>query len=76
MTEPAQDDAIDPQDDCSETQYGDFDDDDCYECGGEGYVYDCVSDYACIDPEGGCDLCMRRCPICNPRRKATDEVAA
>ena len=43
----------------------DFDDDDeCWNCGGEGYVYDCFTEYACINPEDGCDLCMRRCDVC------------
>lgn len=47
----------------------DFDDcDACWNCGGEGVVYDCLSDYACIDPEGGCDLCERRCDVCRPRQ--------
>lgn len=50
----------------------DFDDDyygDCWNCGGEGYIASCFEDYACIDPEGGCGLCMRRCDVCNPRLK-------
>lgn len=41
-------------------------DDECPECGGEGFVASCVSDYACVDPEEGCDLCMRRCDYCRP----------
>ena len=48
-------------------EYHDFDGhdfDDCWYCGGEGFVSDCVSEYACIDPESGCDLCTRRCPEC------------
>lgn len=43
-------------------------DDVCPNCGGEGYVYDCFEEYACVDPESGCDLCMRRCDWCNPRK--------
>lgn len=42
-------------------------DDECPECHGEGVVYSCHSDYACIDPEGGCDLCEQRCDFCRPR---------
>jgi len=42
--------------------------DECWQCGGEGYVSSCFEEYACIDPEGGCDLCMRRCDVCNPRQ--------
>ena len=52
------------------------DDDDCPNCGGEGYVYSCQDEIGCIDPEGGCDLCMRRCDWCNPRpRRAVDARA-
>lgn len=46
----------------------DFDygeDDDCPNCGGEGFVASCFEEWACIDPEGGCDLCIRRCDWCN-----------
>lgn len=41
------------------------DDDDCWQCGGEGVTYDCFEEFACIDPEGGCDECERRCDVCN-----------
>lgn len=44
--------------------YDDFEDE-CSNCGGEGFVYDCDEPFACVDPEGGCDLCMRRCDWCN-----------
>jgi len=37
---------------------------DCPECGGEGYTYDCFEEWACIDPEGGCSECERRCLWC------------
>ena len=40
-------------------------DDVCGNCGGEGYVAMCHTDYECVDPESGCDLCMRRCDWCN-----------
>jgi hypothetical protein len=43
----------------------DYEDSDCYECGGEGFISDCVEEWACIDPEYGCDYCTRRCPLCN-----------
>jgi hypothetical protein len=46
----------------------DLDGDTCPNCGGDGYVYNCFEEYACVDPEGGCDLCMRRCDWCNPRK--------
>jgi len=45
----------------------DYDDHECANCAGEGYVYSCQDEIGCIDPEGGCDLCMRRCDWCNPR---------
>lgn len=59
---------------CIAADYDDFDDDDlCWNCHGEGFVYDCFEEYACVDPEGGCDLCMSRCDICRPR-KPTPEL--
>jgi hypothetical protein len=43
----------------------DFDDQaECWNCGGEGVIYSCFEEYACIDPEGGCDECERRCDVC------------
>jgi hypothetical protein len=47
--------------------YGD-DDSDCPNCGGESFIYMCEQEFACVDPEGGCDLCRRRCDWCNPRK--------
>lgn len=46
-----------------------FDDADesCPNCNGEGYVACCFEEWACIDPEGGCDECMCRCDWCNPK---------
>jgi hypothetical protein len=46
----------------------DWYDDACWNCGGDGVVYMCISEYACIDPEGGCDLCERRCDVCRPAK--------
>lgn len=46
------------------------DDDTCPNCAGEGVIYMCVSDYACVDPESGCDLCERACDWCRQRQKA------
>lgn len=56
----AHDHGIEPMHD----HYDDFDDGDCPECHGEGFVSSCVSEYACIDPEGGCDLCTYPWPEC------------
>jgi len=36
----------------------------CWNCGGEGYVSSCFEEFACIDPEGGCEECERRCDVC------------
>lgn len=49
-----------------------FDDDldnDCSNCGGTGFVACCHTEYACVDPEGGCDDCMRRCDWCNVSKR-------
>lgn len=37
---------------------------DCWQCGGEGEIPDCWEEFACIDPESGCEDCLRRCDIC------------
>lgn len=45
----------------------DFDDlyeDDCPECDGEGFIVSCHEEWACVDPESGCDDCTRPCPLC------------
>jgi len=41
--------------------------DDCWNCGGEGVVYSCVEEWACMDPDYGCDFCASRCDVCRPR---------
>lgn len=45
-------------------RYYDDCDDVCPNCSGEGVIYMCHSEYACIDPEGGCDLFERPCDWC------------
>jgi hypothetical protein len=50
----------------SDTDY--WDDGECFQCGGEGYVYGCSWDWQCDiydDGEGTC-LCIRRCDVCYP----------
>ena len=42
-----------------------FDDEDCGQCDGSGYTYDCI-DGCCANAEEGCRLCERRCDFCNP----------
>ena len=49
------------------------DDDCCPNCGGEGIVYSCFEEWACIDPESGCDLCERRCDWCRPARSLPEK---
>lgn len=45
---------------------GSLDDmDECGNCGGEGYTYDCI-DGCCVNAEDGCELCAHRCDWCNP----------
>jgi hypothetical protein len=41
------------------------DDAECQACDGEGFTANCFEPFACIDPEGGCLDCTRRCS-CNP----------
>ena len=38
-------------------------DDECWNCGGEGFTYDCI-DGCCEDAESGCEQCARPCPEC------------
>jgi hypothetical protein len=38
-------------------------DEECPECGGEGYIADCF-DGLCSNAEWGCEDCMRRCVEC------------
>lgn len=54
----------------------DFDDDnECWNCGGEGVIYMCEDEIGCVDPESGCDLCERRCDVCTPRKgQASSEL--
>lgn len=54
----------------SDPDYDPYDDEECSNCGGEGIVYMCHTEYACIDPEGGCDECARRCDWCQPPHKS------
>lgn len=45
--------------------HDDYDGEECGQCGGEGYTYDCI-DGCCLHAEEGCDLCESRCDFCNP----------
>lgn len=48
----------------------DFYDDDsvCWNCAGEGVVANCFEEWACFNPEDGCEECIRRCDVCRPRK--------
>jgi hypothetical protein len=50
----------------------DEDDGDCFQCGGEGYIYGCSWDWQCdtYDAGEGTCLCTRRCDVCNPNGEA------
>ena len=56
----------------------DYDEDasECFQCGGEGFVYGCSWDWQCDTWDGDSCLCTRRCDICNPapRDPAMDAV--
>jgi hypothetical protein len=43
--------------------------DECSNCGGSGFIYMCMDEIGCIDPESGCDDCERRCDWCNSKPK-------
>lgn len=54
----------------------DFDDDgECWNCNGEGLVYSRIDGF-CDDAESGCDLCGRRCDVCNPATTRNSELDA
>jgi hypothetical protein len=53
----------------------DFDDGQCSNCDGEGYVAMCMTEYACVDPEYGCDQCMVLCDWCKPKPAPLDPAA-
>lgn len=46
--------------------YWDYYDEDCWNCGGEGYVYGCSWDWQCDTWDGDSCLCARPCHICHP----------
>jgi hypothetical protein len=56
------------------TDYDGWDDDnECWNCGGEGRVNDCV-DGCCVDQDDiYCPYCSKRCDVCNPPKRRTEE---
>lgn len=50
-----------------------LDGDECWNCGGEGRVNDCI-DGCCVDQDDPwCPYCSKRCDICNPPTKKQQE---
>jgi hypothetical protein len=48
--------------------YWDYDDAECWQCGGEGFVYGCSWDWQCDTWDGDSCLCTRRCEWCSPAK--------
>jgi hypothetical protein len=53
--------------------YWGYEDEDCWNCGGEGYVYGCSWDWQCDTWDGDSCLCSRRCDVCNPAKLTPEE---
>lgn len=54
--------------------YWDYEDDECWNCGGDGYVYGCSWDWQCDtydEGEGTC-LCTRCCNVCHPHKPSAE----
>lgn len=49
-----------------EEVFDDYDEGDCWNCGGEGFVYGCSWDWQCDTWDGDSCLCSRPCHICYP----------
>lgn len=46
----------------------------CWNCGGEGRVNDCI-DGCCVEQDDPyCEYCSKRCDVCNPKRPASPEL--
>lgn len=46
-------------------------DNECWNCGGEGFTYGCDWDWQCDTWDGDSCLCTRRCEWCNPPKGNT-----
>lgn len=44
------------------------DGEECWHCGGEGFIHDCI-DGCCEDAEYGCELCAQQCVECALRTR-------
>jgi len=58
-----------------EYEHDDFEQE-CWNCHGEGVVSSCFEEWACVDPDEGCHLCIRRCDVCRPVPRNADLDAA
>ena len=66
------------EDDGNDTRYDWHEDEhDCWNCGGEGYVYGCSWDWQCntYDAGEGTCLCSRPCEVCNPVKPTPEQEA-
>jgi hypothetical protein len=51
----------------SDTDYDDYDDGECWQCGGEGRVAGNCIDYCCVEQDDPyCEYCSRVCDVCHP----------
>jgi hypothetical protein len=56
--------------------HNEYDNDGCWNCGGEGRVNDCI-DGCCVDQDDiYCPYCSKRCDVCNPKKKPTADDGA
>ncbi len=51
---------------CPPDDHNEYDELECPECGGEGFVFGCF-DGCCLDADIGCDDCTRPCPVCGDK---------
>jgi hypothetical protein len=51
-----------------------FETEECPSCPDSGVIYLCVEEWACADPEGGCNYCRRPCSWCAKPRRAEAEL--
>lgn len=57
---------------CDADPYWEEDEDDCHNCGGEGFVYGCSWDWQCDTWDGESCLCTRPCEWCHPPKPAPE----
>ncbi len=57
---------FDPSREDDPDPYWEYDEEDCANCGGEGFVYGCSWDWQCDTWDGDSCLCTRPCEWCQP----------